>query len=122
MSSGVRRSGKIRHASLVVAPTGAFLRAKGASMALTILSLLPRALRHRVIRSRMVVEDSAIRGFQVGLAESEEDTRACANVVHDSYVERGIMDPHPSGLRVTPHLVLPTSRVFVAKSAGKVIG
>jgi hypothetical protein len=89
---------------------------------MSLLTMLPRPLRRRLIRSRMGFADTDIDGFEVTLAESEADTFAAARGVHDSYVERGIMTPHPTGLRVTPHVVLPTTRVFVAKLAGRVVG
>ncbi len=86
------------------------------------LSLFPRALRHRFIRSRMGFAEKELAKFEVTVADGEADAFAAARTVHDSYVERGIIDPHPSGMRVTPHLVLPTTRVFVAKVEGRVVG
>jgi hypothetical protein len=41
--------------------------------------------------------------------------------VHDRYVERGYMKPHPSGTRVGRHQVLRSTRVFVARAAGRVV-
>jgi hypothetical protein len=101
-------------------PRGPAIAVAGHCMSL--LTMLPRSLRQKLIRSRMGFVDTDIEGFEVTLAEGEDDTFAAARSVHDSYVERGIMSPHPSGLRVTPHVVLPTTRIFVAKLAGRVIG
>jgi hypothetical protein len=88
----------------------------------TLLGLLPRVVRRQIIRSRMGFDESDIDGFEVSIAESVDDALAAARTVHASYVARGIIDAHPSGLRVTPHGVLPSSRVFVAKVRGQVVG
>ena len=47
---------------------------------------------------------------------------ACARLVHDMYVRRGIMPADPSGLRVTAQLLHPATAVFVARRHGRVIG
>lgn len=45
---------------------------------------------------------------------------AC-RLVHDAYVARGYMTPHPSGTRIGWHQSLPSTRVYVARDAGRVI-
>jgi hypothetical protein len=46
-----------------------------------------------------------------------------SRLVHASYLARGITPEHVSGVRVTPHLLLPTTMVFVAVTAdGAVVG
>ena len=42
--------------------------------------------------------------------------------MHDRYVERGYCDPAPDGRRTSFHHALDTTRVFVARDAGQVVG
>jgi hypothetical protein len=87
-----------------------------------LLSLLPRSLRDRVIRSQMKIDESEIRDLEVKVAATVKEHEAAARLVHDTYVARGILRPHASGVRVTPYTLLPTSVVFVAKQGEEVVG
>lgn len=55
------------------------------------------------------------------LAQTTEDYLGAFTLVHDSYCRAGLCDPHPLGLRITPHQLLETSQVFVAKYEEQVI-
>lgn len=55
-------------------------------------------------------------------AETREELEAAYRLVHQSYVEAGYIDPHPSGLRVRAFEVLPQTATFVATENGEVIG
>jgi hypothetical protein len=57
----------------------------------------------------------------VGLATTRAAFDAASRLVHDRYVERGYMKPHPSGTRVGRHQGLGSTRVFVARDAGRVV-
>jgi hypothetical protein len=74
--------------------------------------LLPRALRDRVVRARTRVRERELAAVTVTLAESAADLRAAARLVHDAYVARGFMSPEPSGARLTPHQLLPTTALL----------
>lgn len=50
------------------------------------------------------------------------DLDGAFRLVHDRYVALGYMRPHPSGRRIGLHHSLPTTKVFVCKSGGDVIG
>lgn len=41
--------------------------------------------------------------------------------MYEAYVRRGLARPNPSGLRATPHQLLPTTEVLVAVHHGQVI-
>ncbi len=87
-----------------------------------LLRALPPALRVKVLRRKLSLEDGALAQLEVCQALSTEDQAAAAALVHDMYVRRGITAADPSGLRVTPYTLHPETAVFVAKRAGKVIG
>ncbi len=59
--------------------------------------------------------------FSLKVADSIEDVTAALSLVHDSYVELGLMDPHPSGLRLLPHHLLPETRLFLAREHDEVV-
>jgi hypothetical protein len=65
-------------------------------------------------------EDSG-PGLEFGLAQSVETLDAAFRLVHDQYVWRGFMRPHPSGRRVGRHHALPGTRVFVAMAGLRVV-
>lgn len=55
------------------------------------------------------------------VAECREEREAAFRLLYDAYVQAGLMTPHPYGMRVTPHHLLPTSDVLVAMHESKVI-
>lgn len=58
----------------------------------------------------------------VEIAATPAALEDAGRLVHDSYVECGYMVPHPSGTRIGWHQTLPTTRVFVARHDGRVVG
>jgi hypothetical protein len=64
---------------------------------------------------------NALEQVEVRLARDTDELAAAFSLVHDRYVERGYMKPAPSGHRVALHHALPTTDVFVARSAGRVL-
>ena len=62
------------------------------------------------------------------LATEREELEAAWRLLHDVYVEQGYMRPHPSGLRLIVHNLLPQTTVFIARrrqavrNGGEVIG
>ncbi len=59
--------------------------------------------------------------FLLKAADGLEDVTAALALVHDSYVALGLMAPHPSGLRLLPHHLLPETRVFLAREHDEVV-
>jgi GNAT superfamily N-acetyltransferase len=91
-------------------------------LATNILRFLPKAIRDRVVRSRMRVDEAALARLELSIADGQHDLESASRLLHDAYVGRGIATPHPSGLRITPHFVLPSTVTLVAKRAGAVVG
>jgi len=52
---------------------------------------------------------------------SRVELEAALRLVHDNYVERGYMQPHPSGIRIGIHYALPSTRTYVAVLQDQVI-
>jgi hypothetical protein len=79
-------------------------------------------VRRRVValkRCRLFSENDPVTVKQ---AETQEELEAAYRLVHQSYVEAGYLDPHPSGLRVRAFEVLPQTATFIAIENGEVIG
>jgi hypothetical protein len=66
--------------------------------------------------------DESIESITFGLASDTDTLDAAYQLVHDQYVSRGYMDPHPSGRRLSLHNALPTTKVFVARKDEDVLG
>lgn len=86
------------------------------------LGLLPRPLRFAVVRRLIDIELEPDARLAVRIADSREDLEACFRLLHDAYVHAGYMQPHPSGLRVTPWHALPTTTTIAATWDGEVVG
>lgn len=86
------------------------------------MKLLPRSVRHELVRRRVRMTPDEVAGVEVRAARTEAELKAAARLLHDSFVARGIMSSHPSRLRVTPHMVLPSSSTLIAVAAGRVVG
>jgi hypothetical protein len=76
----------------------------------------------RPVTRRWWDEDDVIAALDFGLAMETEDLEGAFRLVHDNYVRDGHMTPQPSGLRVGIFNALPSTRVFVAKDGGRVVG
>jgi hypothetical protein len=73
-------------------------------------------------RSNWGGDDETIESITFGLASDTDTLDAAFRLVHDQYVSRGYMDPHPSGRRLSLHNALPTTKVFVARRGTEVLG
>jgi hypothetical protein len=58
----------------------------------------------------------------LGIASDRQDLEDCFSLLHDAYVSSGFMQPHPSGLRVTPYHALPTTTTLFARFDGQIVG
>jgi hypothetical protein len=67
-------------------------------------------------------EDSLSESLDLGLSTDRDTLEQAFRLVHDQYVARGYMSPAPSGWRLSLHNALPSTRVFVARSGGRVVG
>lgn len=73
-------------------------------------------------RSNWGGDDGSIESITFGLASDTDTLDAAFRLVHDQYVSRRYMDPHPSGRRLSLHNALPTTKVFVARKGDDVLG
>jgi GNAT superfamily N-acetyltransferase len=86
------------------------------------LSLLPSVLKTPILRHRLRFRERDVVGLRAEVASSGADALAAARLVHDSYAKRGIIDAHPSRVRVTPAQLHPSSFIIVAKHRQRVVG
>src|SRR5439155_21253755 len=82
-------------------------------------SQTPRGSR---LRSHCFEEDRFAESLDFGLAIDRDTLKQAFRLQHDQYVAQGYMDPHRTGLRLNIHSALPSTRVFVAKAAGRAAG
>ncbi len=61
------------------------------------------------------VSRDAMRQLKFGLARSRVELTQSFRLVFESYYDAGLVKEKPSGIRLTPHHLLPTSEVLVAK-------
>jgi len=86
------------------------------------LELLPRRRRYRAFRFCSGYDPVPDPRLTFKIAETREELEACFRLLHDTYVQRGFMEPDPSRLRVTIYHALPTTTTLCAKYDGKVVG
>lgn len=86
------------------------------------LHALPRELRFALYRSLVDCDPAPDPRLQLKIADTQEELEACFGILHDAYVGSGFMQPHPSGLRVTPYHALPTTTTLAATWDGEVVG
>ncbi|NUM87826.1 MAG: hypothetical protein HUU37_01345 [Bdellovibrionales bacterium] len=84
--------------------------------------LLPKPIRHALVRRVAALSEKPNPDLTVKLAETYGEFEGAFRVLHDSYVKVGYCKPQPSGLRLTPHHILPSSAVVVAKLGRAVVG
>src|SRR5882724_13238169 len=80
---------------------------------------IPRGSR---VKACWFEQDDRAEGLDFGLATDRDTFEQAFRLQHDQYVAQGYMDPHPTGLRLNIHSALPSTRVFVAKADGRVVG
>lgn len=87
-----------------------------------LLRVMPESLRNKALRSRINIPMEIPEGVTFEMAQNQNDLEQAFRILHDAYVQVGLMNPHPSGLRVSIYHALPTSIVLIAKKAGEVLG
>ena len=81
----------------------------------SLIGLLPASLRGKLVRKQFKVRLENPDNIIFKLAETEEELRSALDLLHDSYVATGLMDPHYSGMRATVYHALPTTSTLIAK-------
>jgi hypothetical protein len=84
------------------------------------LSLLPRALRHSAIRRLVSVDEELLGALVVKLAETDDEMDQAIELLYGVERSRGHRGHNPG--RLTPHLAVPSTLVFVAKRGDQVVG
>lgn len=75
-----------------------------------------------MVRREIHLQYAAPDGVLFKLADTEEELRGALHLLHDSYVNSGLMKPHFSGMRATVYHALPTTSTLIAKKDDVVIG
>jgi GNAT superfamily N-acetyltransferase len=71
---------------------------------------------------KWIAEDEITASLDFGLARGVEDFDGAFRLLHDRYVAEGFMAPHPSGRRLGIYNALPSTKLFVARAEGRVVG
>ena len=98
------------------------LRRQGRRLVRSLLASLPSSVRFSLYRSTVDCEPVTQGQLELKIAETQDELEGCFALLHDAYVASGFMQPHPSGLRVTPYHALPTTTTLCAKFDGQVAG
>jgi hypothetical protein len=74
-------------------------------------------------RRRIRYDEATMANVTVEIASRAEDLEAAARLVHNACVDKKLIDADSSGLRITPHLLLPSTLTVIARHTGEgVIG
>jgi hypothetical protein len=71
---------------------------------------------------RWIATDEATASLDFGMARDVDDFDGAFRLLHDRYVAGGFMAPHPTGRRLALYNALPSTKLFVARAEGRVIG
>lgn len=77
--------------------------------------------KSQILRDRVELELSLPKKLVFKLAESRDELSQAFSLLHDSYVDEGYMDPHPSGMRIIKYHALPNSSTLIGLLDGKVV-
>ena len=86
------------------------------------MGALPRETRFALYRRMVDCSATPDPRLTLGIAATQADLEACFSLLHDAYVACGFMQPHRSGLRVTPYHALPTTTTLFARFDGQIVG
>jgi hypothetical protein len=67
-------------------------------------------------------ERVALHGMECKVAGSFDEWQEAFSLIHRSYVQAGLSERNPCGLRVTPYHLVPTTSTLIARHEGRVIG
>jgi hypothetical protein len=82
---------------------------------------LPPALRRRLVLSR-ATRDPRLADVRFTVVSTRAEALAAATLVHDAYVGRRLLSPHPSGLHVSQRSASPCTWAFLATRGDEPIG
>ena len=82
----------------------------------------PESVRFKIFRNLIQLPGEPPDDIIFKIAETQAELEQAFGLLHDSYVRMNLMDPHPSGMRVTKYHALPSTATVIALRQGKVIG
>ncbi|MDD5451864.1 MAG: hypothetical protein PHT49_08240 [Desulfovibrionales bacterium] len=82
---------------------------------------LPESRRAIRLRRSRLTEVGQSLDYRIKTATSREEWIEAFSLAHDRYVELGYMDPDPSTMRLKIQNILPSTRVFTARSEGRAV-
>jgi GNAT superfamily N-acetyltransferase len=86
------------------------------------MGALPRETRFALYRRMVDCNATPDPRLTLGIAATQDELEACFSLLHDAYVGSGFMQPHRSGLRVTPYHALPTTTTLYARFDEQIVG
>jgi hypothetical protein len=86
------------------------------------VALLPRELRLRAIRRKIALELEIPTELEFRIARTRSELEQSFALLHDAYVDAGLMAPHPSRLRTTVYHALPSTTTLIACWGDEVVG
>ncbi len=85
--------------------------------------LIPSVIKEKMISDTLDLTSSySNQKITIKLAQTQSEIEAAYKLLHDTYVQSGLMSPHPSGMRVNIYSALPYTSVVIAKEGENVIG
>src|SRR5690349_659934 len=87
----------------------------------TVLTL-PRFIKSPLIRRMVHFPTEPDNSLRFKIAETKEELEQAFSLLHDAYVKEGLMQPHPSGMRVTKFHALPSTTTLIALEGDVVVG
>lgn len=87
-----------------------------------LLRYLPKSLRAKIVRSRFDADYNLPEDLVLKQAETADEIAQALQIVHNSYVELGYIEPQESRMRFNKFLALPTTVFLIAKYKNQVIG
>lgn len=83
---------------------------------------LPTFIKTPVLRQVVGFPTEINETLRFKVAETEDELSQAFKLLHDAYVREKLMDPHPSGMRVTKYHALPSTTTLIAIENNVVVG
>lgn len=87
-----------------------------------VIGLLPKALRHDMARKLLKLPQSAPRGLCIRPAQDSGEVEKALELVYQNYLKMGYTKEEASGIRLTPHHLIPSTTVIVALINDEIVG
>ncbi|MBN1852433.1 MAG: long-chain N-acyl amino acid synthase [Pirellulales bacterium] len=74
-----------------------------------------------IVASHSRISERTDKKIELKIASTREEREAAFALIYQNYLQAGLCEPNPTGLRITPYQLLTTTDIFVAKLQGEVI-